>query len=75
VADVRKSRGLGVAVMTRTLAALAFVLVLAFSIAQSEPKEPLTPGLGEIMTLQQMRHYTNQSFVPPRNAETKSHKH
>jgi hypothetical protein len=42
--------------MTRTLAALAFALALPFSAAQSEPKEPFTPGLGEIMTLQQMRH-------------------
>src|SRR3954463_10274039 len=42
--------------MTRTLAALAFALVLPFRAAQSEPKEPFTPGLGEIMTLQQMRH-------------------
>jgi hypothetical protein len=115
--------------MTRTLAALAFALVFPLSAAQSEPKEPFTPGLGEIMTLQQMRHlklwyagqagnwpladyeldelkegfdkltaacnachqsarhpfivvqrptgnpYTNQSFAPVRNAETKSHKH
>jgi len=42
--------------MTRTLAALAFALVLPLSAAQSEPKEPFAPGLGEIMTLQQMRH-------------------
>src|SRR3954452_18906843 len=42
--------------MTRTLAALAFALVLPFRAAQSEPPEPFTPGLGEIMTLQQMRH-------------------
>lgn len=42
--------------MTRTLAALAFVLALPFPAAQSQPKEPFTPGLGEIMTLQQMRH-------------------
>ena len=42
--------------MTRTLAALAFALVFPLSAAQSEPKEPFTPGLGEIMTLQQMRH-------------------
>jgi len=42
--------------MTRTLAALAVALVLSLSSARSEPKEPFTPGLGEIMTLQQMRH-------------------
>jgi hypothetical protein len=42
--------------MTRTLAALAFALVFPLSAAQSEPKERFTPGLGEIMTLQQMRH-------------------
>ena len=42
--------------MTRTLAVLAFALVFPLSTAQSEPKEPFTPGLGEIMTLQQMRH-------------------
>jgi hypothetical protein len=42
--------------MTRTLAVLAFALVFPFSAAQSQPKEPFTPGLGEIMTLQQMRH-------------------
>ena len=42
--------------MTRTLAALAFALVFPLSAAQSEPKELFTPGLGEIMTLQQMRH-------------------
>jgi hypothetical protein len=42
--------------MTRTLAALAFALVLPLSAARSQPKEPFTPGLGEIMTLQQMRH-------------------
>jgi hypothetical protein len=34
-------------------AALAIVLPLT---AQAQPKEPFTPGLGEIMTLQQMRH-------------------
>jgi hypothetical protein len=40
--------------MRLTLAAtLALVLPLA---AQAQPKEPFTPGLGEIMTLQQMRH-------------------
>jgi hypothetical protein len=42
--------------MTRTLAVLAVALVLPLSTARSEPKEPFTPGLGEIMTLQQMRH-------------------
>src|ERR1700738_5342488 len=42
--------------MTRTLAALAFALWLPLSGAQSERKEPFTPGLGEIMTLQLMRH-------------------
>src|SRR5206468_10927171 len=42
--------------MTRTLAALAVALVLALSSARAQPKEPFTPGLGEIMTLQQMRH-------------------
>src|SRR3977135_574269 len=42
--------------MTRTLAVLAFAVVFPLSAAQSEPKEPFTPGLGEIMTLQQMRH-------------------
>jgi hypothetical protein len=42
--------------MTRTLAALAFALVLPLSAARSEAKEPFAPGLGEIMTLQQMRH-------------------
>src|SRR3954470_13810119 len=36
-----------------TAAALALALPLA---ASAEPKEPFTPGLGEIMTLQQMRH-------------------
>ena len=35
------------------IAALALFLPLA---AQAQPKEPFTPGLGEIMTLQQMRH-------------------
>ena len=40
--------------MRLTIAAtLALVLPLA---AQAQPKEPFTPGLGEIMTLQQMRH-------------------
>ena len=40
--------------MRLTLAAtLALFLPLA---AQAQPKEPFTPGLGEIMTLQQMRH-------------------
>ena len=40
--------------MRSTIAAtLALFLPLA---AQAQPKEPLTPGLGEIMTLQQMRH-------------------
>jgi hypothetical protein len=34
-------------------ATLALFLPLA---AQAQPKEPFTPGLGEIMTLQQMRH-------------------
>jgi hypothetical protein len=34
-------------------AAAALVLPLA---ASAETKEPYTPGLGEIMTLQQMRH-------------------
>jgi hypothetical protein len=42
--------------MTRTLTALAFALVFPLSAVQAEPKEPFTPGLGEIMTLQQMRH-------------------
>src|ERR1043165_2607945 len=42
--------------MSRMLAALAFALVFPLSAAQSEPTEPFTPGLGEIMTLQQMRH-------------------
>jgi hypothetical protein len=42
--------------MTRTIAALAIALAFPLSAAQSEPKEPFTPGLGEIMTLQQMRH-------------------
>lgn len=41
--------------MTRMLAILAFALVFPLA-AQSQPKEPFTPGLGEIMTLQQMRH-------------------
>jgi hypothetical protein len=40
--------------MRLTLAAtLALLLPLA---AQAQPKEPFTPGLGEIMSLQQMRH-------------------
>src|SRR5882762_4685592 len=40
--------------MRLTIAAtLALFLPLA---AQAQPKEPFTPGLGEIMTLQQMRH-------------------
>jgi hypothetical protein len=40
--------------MRLTVAAtLALFLPLA---AQAQPKEPFTPGLGEIMTLQQMRH-------------------
>src|ERR1700704_7186100 len=40
--------------MRLTIAAtLALVLPLA---AQAQPNEPFTPGLGEIMTLQQMRH-------------------
>jgi hypothetical protein len=34
-------------------ATLALFVPLA---AQAQPKEPFTPGLGEIMTLQQMRH-------------------
>jgi hypothetical protein len=34
-------------------AALALAIPLG---ASAEPKEPFTPGLGEIMTLQQMRH-------------------
>src|SRR4051794_1959718 len=42
--------------MSRMLAALAFALVFPLTTAQAEPKEPFTPGLGEIMTLQQMRH-------------------
>ena len=42
--------------MSRMLAVLALALVFPLSTAQSEPKEPFTPGLGEIMTLQQMRH-------------------
>ena len=42
--------------MSRMLAVLALALVFPLSNAQSEPKEPFTPGLGEIMTLQQMRH-------------------
>jgi hypothetical protein len=36
-------------------ATLALGLALPLA-AQSQPKEPFTPGLGEIMTLQQMRH-------------------
>ena len=39
--------------MRLTIATLALFLPLA---AQAQPKEPFTPGLGEIMTLQQMRH-------------------
>ena len=40
--------------MRLTIAAtLALFMPLA---AQAQPKEPFTPGLGEIMTLQQMRH-------------------
>src|SRR2546423_11561754 len=35
------------------IAVVAFLLPLT---AQAQPKEPFTPGLGEIMTLQQMRH-------------------
>jgi hypothetical protein len=41
--------------MARRLAVLAFALVFPLT-AQAQPKEPFTPGLGEIMTLQQMRH-------------------
>ena len=40
--------------MKRLLFAVA-ALVLPLT-ASAEPKEPYTPGLGEIMTLQQMRH-------------------
>src|SRR5882762_2790550 len=40
--------------MRLTIAAtLALFLPLA---AQAQPQKPFTPGLGEIMTLQQMRH-------------------
>lgn len=35
------------------LAAFALAIPL---VAHAQPKEPYTPGLGEIMTLQQMRH-------------------
>ncbi len=43
--------------MSRALvAALALGLMLPPGAAQTQPKEPFTPGLGEIMTLQQMRH-------------------
>jgi hypothetical protein len=38
---------------TALIAALAFCLPLPVA---AQPKEPYTPGLGEIMTLQQMRH-------------------
>ena len=42
--------------MKLTLAAtLAFGLALPFA-AQAQPAEPFKPGLGEIMSLQQMRH-------------------
>jgi len=42
-----------------TAKALAWVVLLALlasACRQSAPAEPYTPGLGEIMTLQQMRH-------------------
>jgi len=38
------------------LAALAAAVVLASPLAASAEQKPFTPGLGEIMTLQQMRH-------------------
>ena len=41
--------------MTRFALATA-ALALTVSLAHAQPKEPYTPGLGEIMTLQQMRH-------------------
>src|SRR2546427_9212313 len=34
----------------------AVALLFSLTNAQAQPKEPFTPGLGEIMTLQQMRH-------------------
>ena|SRR5947209_16561060 len=39
----------------RLFAIAAFAICLPLT-AQAQPKEPFTPGLGEIMTLQQMRH-------------------
>ncbi len=39
----------------KSFAIAAFALFLPLA-AQAQPKEPFTPGLGEIMTLQQMRH-------------------
>jgi hypothetical protein len=42
--------------MSRTaLIAITFAVCLPLA-ASAQPKEPFTPGLGEIMTLQQMRH-------------------
>jgi hypothetical protein len=38
------------------LIAIAALIVCLPLAAQAQPKEPFTPGLGEIMTLQQMRH-------------------
>ena len=38
------------------IAIAAAALALVIPPASAEPKEPFTPGLGEIMTLQQMRH-------------------
>ncbi len=37
-------------------ASVAAALLLLPLAASAQPKEPFTPGLGEIMTLQQMRH-------------------
>ncbi len=55
----------------KRLATLVFVLLIASPTRAAEdqpaPKEPYSPGLGEIMTLQQMRHSKLWSAGKARN--------
>lgn len=40
----------------RLLASVALLALLGSACSQAAPSESYTPGLGELMTLQQMRH-------------------